>query len=176
MHKFLFTGKLISSLAVSSWLLVGLPVITVAQELPGLTLFGGIKTEHQLPFRLDFGGEADNWDRYILRIPASKMRLAAAKFSISYPDYYDGIFDTKKVEVIYKGKEVAVSDVTWDKDARLLEISPVEPLPAGGEVRLVLSNVQNPPVGGMYYFNCRILGVGDVPVPRYVGTWVLSIS
>jgi hypothetical protein len=41
---------------------------------------------------------------------------------------------------------------------------------------LVFSDVKNPPTGGMYYFNCEILSPGDVPLRRYVGTWILNIG
>ncbi|MFM6244668.1 MAG: DUF2808 domain-containing protein, partial [Dolichospermum sp.] len=41
---------------------------------------------------------------------------------------------------------------------------------------LVLSNVQNPSFGGVYYFNCRVLSPGDVPLLRYIGTWIISIN
>ena len=43
--------RLLSALAVTSCLLAGLPAITLAQN--GLTLFSGVKSENQLPFRLD---------------------------------------------------------------------------------------------------------------------------
>ncbi|HYW20139.1 MAG TPA: DUF2808 domain-containing protein [Nodularia sp. (in: cyanobacteria)] len=169
--------RLLSALAVTSSLLAGFPTMTGAQSgLPGLTLFSGIKSENQLPFRLDFGGQANSWDRYILRIPAKRMNLAAAQFAVSYPNYYEGTFDPKKIEVKVKGKKVALNEVKWNKEARLLEIFPEEPVPAGGTVELVLSNVRNPNFGGMYHFNCQILSPGDTPMLRYVGTWLLSIS
>ncbi|MDB9375614.1 DUF2808 domain-containing protein [Nodularia sphaerocarpa] len=168
--------RLLSALAVTSSLVAGFPAMTGAQGLPGLTLFSGIKSENQLPFRLDFGGQANGWDRYILRIPAKQMNLAAAQFAVSYPDYYEGTFDPKKVEVKVRGKNVPLNEVKWNKEARILEIFPEEPVPAGGEVQLVLSNVRNPTFGGMYHFNCQILSPGDVPMLRYVGTWLLSIS
>jgi hypothetical protein len=168
--------RLLSTLAVTSCLLSGFQAITWAQSLPGLTLFSGVKSENQLPFRLDFGGQTNSTDRYILRIPAQKMKLAVAQFAITYPDYYKGSFDTKDVEVKVKDKKVALSEVKWNKESRVIEIYPQEPVPAGGRVELILSNVQNPAFGGVYYFNCQILSPGDVPLLRYLGTWILSIS
>jgi len=168
--------RLLSTLAVTSCLLTGFQAITWAQSLPGLTLFSGVKSENQLPFRLDFGGQPNSTDRYILRIPAQKMKLAVAQFAITYPDYYKGSFDTKDVEVKVKDKKVALSEVKWNKESRVIEIYPQEPVPAGGRVELILSNVQNPAFGGVYYFNCQILSPGDVPLLRYLGTWILSIS
>ena len=168
--------RIFSAIAVTSCLLAGFPIMTGAQSLPGLTLFSGIKSENQLPFRFDFGGQANSWDRARLRIPANKMNLAAAQFAVSYPDYYEGTFDTKKIEVKVRGKKVPLDEVKWNKEARLIEIFPQEPVPAGENVELVFSNMRTPTFGGMYHFNCQILSPGDVPMLRYVGTWLLSIS
>ncbi|AFY33746.1 DUF2808 domain-containing protein [Calothrix sp. PCC 7507] len=168
--------RLLSTLALTSCLLTGFQTISWAQSLPGLTLFSGVKGENQLPFRLDFGGQTNSTDRYILRIPAQKMKLAVAQFAITYPDYYNGTFDTKNVEVRVKGKKVALSEVKWNQEGRVIEIFPQEPVPAGGRVELELSNVQNPAFGGVYYFNCQILSPGDVPLLRYLGTWIISVS
>ncbi|MDZ8109702.1 MAG: DUF2808 domain-containing protein [Nostoc sp. DedQUE12a] len=168
--------RLLSALAVTSFLLAGFPVVSLAQSLPGFTLFSGVKGENQLPFRLDFGGQTNGWDRYRLRIPGQRMKLAVAQFAITYPDYYEGIFDPKKIEVRVKGKSVKLSEVKWDKEGKLISIFPEEPVPAGSGVELVFSNVRNPPFGGMYYFNCQVLSPGDVPLLRYMGTWILSIS
>ncbi|MBW4616682.1 MAG: DUF2808 domain-containing protein [Desmonostoc vinosum HA7617-LM4] len=168
--------RLLSALAVTSCLLTGLPTTTLAQSLPGFTLFSGIKSENQLPFRLDFGGQANAWDRYILRIPPQKMKLAVAQFAITYPNYYKGNFDPKEIEVRVKGKKVKLSEVKWDKEGKLINIYPEEPVPAGSRVELVLSNVKNPTFGGTFYFNCQVLSPGEVPLLRYLGTWILSIS
>ena len=42
-----------SSLAIAGCLVAGLPLVSLAQGLPGLTLFGGIKGENNLNYRLD---------------------------------------------------------------------------------------------------------------------------
>ncbi len=168
--------RLLSTLAVTSCLLTVLPAMTLAQSLPGLTLFSGVKGENQLPFRLDFGGQTSSTDRYILRIPAKKMKLAVAQFAITYPNYYEGTFDPKDVEVKVKGKKVPLSEVKWDKEGRVIQIFPQEPVPAGDRVELILSNVQNPSFGGVYYFNCQVLSPGDIPLLRYLGTWIISIT
>jgi hypothetical protein len=168
--------RIFSALALTSCLLTGLSTVTLAQSLPGFTLFSGVENKDQLPFRLDFGGQSNNWDRYILKIPAKKMKLAVAQFTISYPKYYKGTFDPKKFEIRVAGKKVPLYDSKWDKEGRLIEISPQEPVPAGTAVDLVLSDVRNPAFGGMYYFNCQMLSPGDVPLLRYLGTWIISIS
>lgn len=164
------------SLAIAGCLVAAVPAISIAQSNPGLTIFGGVKGEDNLNYHLDFGGRSGSWDRYRLRIGAKKMKLAVAQFAISYPDYYKGEFDTKQVEVFYKGKSVPLQEVKWNKENNILEIYPTEPVPAGGDVEIQLSNVRNPNFGGMYYFNCQILSPGDVPLLRYLGTWVVTIS
>ena len=169
-------GRIFSALAVTSCLLTGFPSSVWADSLPGFTLFGGPPRENQLPFRLDFGGRVNTWDRYRLRIPAKKMKLAATQFSISYPDYFKGQFDTKDVEVKVKGKSVTLDEVSWDKENRTIQIYTKEPVAAGNEVELVLSNVKNPSSGGMFYFNCSVMSPGDVPLLRYLGTWLVSID
>lgn len=168
--------RVISALAVTTCLLTGFPAIISAQSLPGFTLFSGVKRENQLPFRLDFGGQSNTWDRYRLRIPAKKLKLAVSQFAISYPDYFKGKFDTDNIEVRIKGEKVPLQEVRWDKENHVVEIYPQEPVPAGSRVELVFSNVKNPNFGGTYYFNCQIVTPGDVPLPRYVGTWILSIG
>lgn len=168
--------RLLSTLAISGLFFTSLPTPTWADSLPGLTLFGGIERQNQLPFRLDFGGNRYSTDRYRLRIPAKKMKLAVAQFAITYPDYYDGTFDTESIEVRVKGKSLPLSEVKWNEEAGVIEIFPEEPVPAGNTVELVLSNVENPPFGGMFYFNCQVLSPGDVPLLRYLGSWVISIS
>lgn len=168
--------RALSSLAIAGCLVAGLPLVSLAQGLPGLTLFGGIKGENNLNYRLDFGGRAGGWDRYRLRIPNTKMKLAVAQFNISYPDYYKGVLDPKDVEVIVKGKSIPIQEVKWNKENHYIEIFPRDPIPSGSAVEIQLSNVRNPDFGGMFYFNCQVLSPGDVPLLRYLGTWVISIS
>ena len=169
-------GRLVSAVAVTSCLVTGFSLRSWAQSNSGLTLFGGVARENQLSYYLDFGGQRDAWDRYRLRIPAKKMELGVAQFSISYPDYYDGKFDPKKIEVRVRGKSVPLSEVNWDKENHRIQISLEEPILANNPVELVFSNVKNPPFGGIYYFNCQILTPGDAPLPRYLGTWIMSIG
>jgi hypothetical protein len=163
-------------LAIAGCLITTLPLTAMAQGLPGLTIFSGVERKDELNYRLDFGGRSSGWDRYRLRIPATKMKLAVAQFAISYPDYYTGEFNPKEVEIRVKGKAVKLAEVKWNKENSLIEIIPEEPVPAGMNVEIVLSDVKNPSSGGMFYFNCQILSPGDVPLLRYLGTWVLQIS
>jgi hypothetical protein len=173
---------MLSILALTGCLLPGWSVISLAQGGPGLTIFSGVKSENQLPFRLDYEGRRGIWDRYRLRIPAKKVSLAIAQITISYPDYYNGEFDPKAVEVGITNprwktlKKVPIDPVNWDKENHVLQISLKEPVPAGSNVEVMLSNVKNPDFGGTYYFNCTIQTPGDVPLPRILGTWILSIG
>jgi hypothetical protein len=168
--------KFLCALAVTSCWLTGLPAISWAESNPGLTLFSGVKGENQLSYRLDFGGQPSGWDRYRLRVSHKKMKIAVAHFIIQYPQYYKGVFDPKGVELKVKDKKVPLSDVKWDKENHVIQIFPQEPVPAGSNVELILSNVQNPTFGGVYYFNCSVQSPGDVPLSRYIGTWIISIS
>ena len=170
--------RFLSALLVSGCLLGTLPAATLAQS--GLTIFSGVKSENQLSYRLDFGGQRNDWDRYRLRIPQKKMKVAAAKFVITYPNYFEGAFDTDEVEIKVgkgkKGEKVKVSEVKWDKEGNVLEIYPEKPIPAGNKVELILSNVYNGSFGGVFYFNCSIQSPGDVPLARYIGTWIIDIT
>ncbi len=166
--------RFLSALLVSSCLLGTFPALSLAQS--GLTLFSGVKRENQLSYRLDFGGQTNDWDRYRLRIPQRKMKVAAAKFVISYPKYYEGTFDTDEIDIKVQGKKVEVEKVNWDQDGNVLEIYPKEAVPAGKRVELVLSNTRNPSSGGIFYFNCSVQSPGDLPLARYIGTWIIDIS
>jgi hypothetical protein len=169
--------RLISALAVTSCLVTAIPTVTMAQGgLPGFTLFSGVEGKNQLPFRLDFGGQSNGWDRYRLRIPAKKSQLAIAQLAITYPEYFEGTFDPKKVEIRVKNKAVPLSEVKWDKEGKIIQIYPEQPVPAGTSVEVVLNNVKNPTFGGMYYFNCQVLSPGEIPLLRYIGTWIIAIS
>ncbi|MGB7439530.1 MAG: DUF2808 domain-containing protein [Coleofasciculaceae cyanobacterium] len=172
--------RLVSSIAITGCFLTGVAASSLAQSNSGLTIFSGVRRENILGYHLDFGGRPGNWDRYRLRIPAKKMELGVAQFTVTYPDYYDGKFDTDRIEVrTKKGKKtenIPVSEVNWDKENQLIQIYLEEPIPARQKVELVFSNVKNPRFGGTFYFEARALTPGDVPLPRYLGTWIVSIG
>lgn len=167
--------RVFSALAVTSCLLAGIPAIALAQGLPGLTIFSGVERQNQLNFRLDYGRRS-LWDNYRLRIPANKMQLAVSQINISYPDYYTGQFDTNRIEVLARDKSIPVREVNWDRDNHSLQISLTEPIEPGDRVEVILSNVRNPDFGGTYYFHARVISPGDIPLPRYVGTWILDVN
>lgn len=168
--------SLIATIALSTTLVAGLPYFVNAQTNPGLTIFSGVERKDILNYRLDFGGNAGQWDRYRLRIPGKKLTQGVDKFFISYPDYYKGTFDLNKIEVRVKNKSLPIREVIWDQESRIIEISLKEPLLESNQVELVFSNVKNPDYGGTFYFQGQILTPGQVPLRLSVGTWILSIN
>ncbi len=167
--------RIFSGLALIGCLALGLPTTSLAQPNPGFSFNwnGDLPRSRQLSYRLD-SGNPNRWDRYYLKIRPQK--LAISQVSISYPDYYRGKFDSEAMDLRVDGKNVAVTKVNWDKTNRLIELMPAEAIPAETPVEVVLSNVKNPTSGGMYFFNARISSPGGVPLPRYIGTWLISIS
>jgi hypothetical protein len=153
----------------------GMPLATPSANAQGLTIFSGVERGQELGYSTDFGANAGQTDRYYLNLKKEKMKLAAAKFVIVFPDGYDGKIDPKKVEITVNKKNVAVSEVNWDPEAGRLEIYPEQPIPAKTNVSLVLSNVINPG-SGMHYLNCLVQAPGDVPILRDLGTWILLID
>ncbi|MBE9177585.1 DUF2808 domain-containing protein [Oculatella sp. LEGE 06141] len=168
--------RLFSAIALSSCLVTGLAAVSLAQGLPGLTIFSGVDREYQLGYRLDYEGRTNFRDRYRLRIPADKMDLAVARFAVSYPDTFAGQFDTDRIEIRVGGNSVPLDEVNWDEENRLIEIYPQEAIPAGRRVELVFSNVRNPRRPGTHYFNALVQSPGDVPLLRYIGTWIIQIG
>ncbi|KGF73116.1 hypothetical protein DO97_01915 [Neosynechococcus sphagnicola sy1] len=173
--------RFLSALALTGCLVAGFSTTTWAQQSSGFTLFSGVKSENQLPFQLDYGGKSGIWDRYRLRLPAKRVKLAIAQIAISYPDYYKGEIDPKAVEIALTSgrkvlKKIPIQEVNWDRENRLILIALKEPIPASSSVEIILSNVRNPSNVGMYYFNCQIQTPGDVPLLRYIGTWIITIN
>lgn len=171
-----FPLRLLSAVAISGCLLTGWATASFAQGLPGLTIFSGIDRENQLNWRMDFDGVPGVRDRYRLRIPARKMTFAVEQFSITYPETFRGTFNPDSVRVKVNGDEVPLDEVSWDRENRVIEIYPQEAVPADTRVEIVLSDVRNPNRIGTHYFNALVRSPGDLPMMRYVGTWILSIG
>ena len=168
---------LLTSIALATCTLGGIHTLAVAQGTPGLILFGN-KDVDILNYYLDFGGTAKQRDRYRLRIPKKKLQNGATQFVISYPDYFDGKFDTDSIEVRPdrdKKKSLALKSVVWDEENRFIQIDLAEPLKEAKKVEIVLSNTKNPEVG-TYYFYGQVVPATNAPVPERVGAWVLSIN
>lgn len=164
----------LSMLAVASCLATGLSLPVHAQA--GLTIFSGVERENQLSYRLDYFGRPGSRDRYRLRIPSDKMEFAVSEFFVSYPDTYRGEFDADAVRLKVNGDVVSLDEVIWDEENRTIAIYPTESVPANTRIEIILSNVQNPNRVGTHYFNALVISPGDVPLRRYLGTWILSIG
>jgi hypothetical protein len=176
LHKKSSMLRLLSVLAVSGCLVAGLAIATQAQSTPGLTIFSGVQSDNQLGYRLDYEGKLGVRDRYHLRIPARKLEFAVSRLVINYPDTYQGTFDPKAVRVEVAGDRIELDDVALDQENRTIEIYPKEPIPADKRIEVVLSNVYNPTQIGTHYFNASVQSPGDLPLTRYVGTWIISIG
>jgi Protein of unknown function (DUF2808) len=179
--------QLSSSLCAAGLLLTAVPIITSAQTNPGLTFTwggSGPSGKQQLGYVLEYGTPGHPQDRY--RLKMGRQKLAIDGITITYPAYWDGELNEKSITLqeapknkflgFGKVPKIAVSSVKVDKDNRFIEIIPEAPIPAGKAFEIVLSNVQNPRSGGMYYFNASITAPGDLPLKRYIGTWVISLS
>jgi Protein of unknown function (DUF2808) len=167
----LFWGRVLTAVAVLGTATI-LPVMPSRAEF---TLFSGVDSKDQLSYSLDFGNRATS-DRYRLRLPGTKLPLGATQIDIVYPDYYQGIFDPKGVEVNVGGKSVLVSSTNWDKEKRALQITLDKRLKTKQEIEIVLNNVKNPDRGGIFYFDCQVKSSAEFPLARYAGTWILNID
>ncbi len=166
--------RTLSALLATGSLLVGFPAASLAQTNPGFSFNwgGNLPLRQQLGYRLD-SGVPNARDRWKLKVRAQK--IAVSKLYISYPEYYKGTFDPESIEFLVEDDKVPLSEVRADPEARLIELTPEEAVPADKPMAVVLSNVKNPANGGMYFFNARIDSPGDIPISRYIGTWVISI-
>jgi Protein of unknown function (DUF2808) len=167
--------RVFAAVIASGCLLTGIQAISWAGGNPGLTIFSGVERENLLNYYLDFGGVERQWDRYKLYIPAKKMTQGASKFYISYPENFDGKFDTEKVEVRVDDESLPLREVYWDQEGRFLEIDLEQPVEAGTKVTIVLSNVKNPDAG-TYYLVADAQAAGQIPLRLYLGTWIVSID
>jgi hypothetical protein len=175
-HKSRFKS-LLTALTLATCSIGGIHTLAVAQGTPGLVLFGNQDTD-VLNYYLDFGGVAEQRDRYRLRIPKNKLPNGATQFVISYPDYFDGKFDTDRIEVRLnkdKKQSLALKSVVWDKKNRFIQIDLAEPLKNPKLLELVFSNVRNPEVG-TYYFYAQVVPATSTPVPQRIGAWVVNIN
>lgn len=165
--------RTLSALVVTGSLLA-VPATSLAQTNPGFSFnWGGdLPRKAQFGYRLD-NGRPNVRDRYHLRVRPQKIEIS--KLYISYPDYYRGTFDPEGIEFFVEDKKVPLTESRLDKEARLIELTPEAVVPAENKIEVVLSGVKNPPGGGMYYFNARVDSPGDLPITRYIGTWVVSI-
>ncbi len=151
--------------------------VVQAQGTPGLVIFGNRDVDI-LNYYLDFGGIADNRDRYRFRIPKNKLPNGMSQLKISYPDYFDGKFDTDNIEVRPNGdkkKSLPLKSVVWDEKNRFLQIDLATPLQEAKKLEIVMSNTKNPEVG-TYYFYGQVIPARNTPVPEKIGAWIVNIN
>jgi hypothetical protein len=169
--------SLLTALTLATCTIGGVHTLAVAQGTPGLVLFGNQDTD-VLNYYLDFGGVAEQRDRYRLRIPKNKLPNGATQLVISYPDYFDGKFDTDSIEVRPnkdKKQALPLKSVSWDEKNRFVKIDLAQPLKNPKQLELVFSNVRNPEVG-TYYFYAQVVPATGTPVPQRIGAWVVNIN
>ena len=160
--------------------------VVEAQTNPGFSLIWGgqdAQPKKQLGYVLQYGTPKHLRDRW--RLSLGKHEFAMSVIRITMPEYFDGKFNEKKVELrqapknrifnLKKGKKIPISSVTVDNKNGFIEVIPETPIPAGKRAQLVFSNVRNPS-SGMYHIQCAASSPGDeIPIPRNIGTWVMSI-
>lgn len=138
----------------------------------GFVLFGSDEIP-VLNYRLDFGGQRRKLERYRLDIPAQDV--AVAEIQIEGDDHFNGKFDPEKVRLEVEKEPVPIREVYWNPEFNSLEVIIEDPVAAGQEMRLVLSNVRNPD-SGTYRFRARLLGTEANPLFRLVGNWIITID
>ncbi|MCM1982862.1 DUF2808 domain-containing protein [Lyngbya confervoides] len=177
--------KALSALLFSGLLIGAVPVISTAQTNPGFSLIWGgsdRQPQKQLSYVLQYGTPKHLKERW--RLSLGRQEVAMSMIRITLPSYFDGKIHAENIELrqapksrifsLKKGKEIEVADVSVDPDNGVIEIIPAAPIPAGLKAEVVIDNVTNPS-SGMYFVNCSIMSPGDeVPLPKNVGTWVMS--
>lgn len=143
-----------------------------AQPNAGVILFGKIR-DNALDYTLDYG-KANITDRYYLTLKPQKLQIN--EIIITVPETFQGEFDDQNILVRVAGKETKPAKAKWNSKERTIDIEVKEPIPINQEVVLVLSNVRNPYFGGLYQFDARVRSITDLPILRYVGSWVIGID
>lgn len=168
----LWSGTLVLGLAgLGSFGLASL-ISAPVQAQSGFVLFGSDEIP-VLNYKLDFGGQRRKLERYRLDIPAQDV--AVAEIQIEGDDHFNGDFNPEQVRLEVEKEPVPLRDVYWNPEFKSLEVIIEEPVAAGQEMRLVLSNVRNPDAG-TYRFRGRLLGTEANPLFRLVGHWVITID
>ena len=166
---------IVSCLAVAC--AVVFPSIVRAQSNAGLTLQWSNNKDNILDYCLDNGSSGQS-DRYYLEIQPQKFKFS--EIIINYPEHFNGKFDPEEIKLRVTGecrggKELAIESATWDKDTRRVTIIPKEAIPSKTALRVVLSNVRNPDYSGFYRMDGSVLR-SDVPVPVFIGTWMITLD
>ncbi len=148
------------------------PNAAEAQQNAGIILWGSAK-DKALDYVLDYG-RANQSDRYYLDVPAQKF--AVSEVVVTYPESFTGEFDQSSIDLRVDNKNLPLQSAKWDKERRVVEVVLQEAVPANKAMKLVLSNVQNPTFGGLFQFDARVRSNSDLPMLRYIGSWVIGLQ
>ncbi len=188
----MLASRTLAALALSgfagSLMPMALPQPAVAQGLPGLTLRwngneGGFK---ELKYILN-SGRTNALDTWMMILPGKELDVAAIQVSVTYPAYFAGRFDNSavKLKLCNAGgvlartrceEDVPLSSVEIDRDNGRIDFFPAKPIPAGTTVGVVFDSMINPSNPGMLQFNASIISPGDLPLSKYVGSWLITIE
>lgn len=168
---------MIKKTAVTLGLLSGVvgAIPAIAQNA-GFIIFGNTR-DIAMDYCLD-NGSSGQFDSYYLQVRTQKFKYA--EVIVTYPDHFNADLRGSKVELFNSvecrgGRPIPLESVKIDPEARRITVVPKEPIPANTPVRLVISNVRNPNLGGMYQVDARLLRA-DVPAPVYIGSWIMSFD
>jgi len=147
-----------------------------AQPNAGFIIFGNAR-EVAMDYCLD-SGYANQYDSYYLELKTQKFKYS--EVIVTYPEHFNPMVDFVAIELYQNrecrgGRKIPLESAQWDKEARRITIIPKEPIPADTPVRLVLSNVRNPNLAGIFQIDARVLRA-DVPVPVYIGSGLISLQ
>ncbi|MEM6445483.1 MAG: DUF2808 domain-containing protein [Cyanobacteria bacterium J06642_2] len=165
----LAVGLSLCSLTVASSLLA--PRLVRAQG--GIVITGANDAE-VLSYKLDFNGKRRILDRYRLKLPAQDVTVS--EVAINFEEKFDGKVNPEQVRLEVEGEVVPIREVSWDPEFKSLEVAAEQPIDAGQEMRLVLSQVRNPRSNGLYRIYARVLGTEANPLYRFVGLWIVTIG
>lgn len=180
-------ATLAAGLTLGAWAIA--PVL--GQGTNGLSFrWDNTKGFKELPYFLD-RGVVNQQDRYMLMMRAKDLDTAVMQLTVTYPDYFTkggARFQDKSVYLAYCdkigsvlsrsrcNKRVPLSDVVVDRENSRIDFFPETPIPAGSMVAVIFDQVFNPRNQGMFQFNVTTISPGDLPLAKYVGSWVLSIA
>lgn len=154
-----------------------LSLMAVAAASPVMAQSGLILTGSDevpvLQYKLDFDGVERRLDRWRLNIPAQDV--AVAEVQMSCESRFDGKVDLDDIRLEVEGEPVPLYDTFWNEEFKSLEVQIEDPVAAGQEMRLILSNVRNP-TAGFYRCDGRLLGTEANPLYRYIGNWIVTIN
>lgn len=155
---------------------IAVPLTPLTPLLPSSAqIFNGFPQEDKLPSTVNRGTRSV--DTYRLNIPTQKMTRGITKFIISYPESFNGKFDTQKIQILVNREKQPLYSTNWDEANHLLELELEEPIPIQASTEIVLSGVVRPAVkeATQFRFDCRALTVDTPTTEIYIGSWFLTI-